>query len=162
MGKILMENVVESICRKCVIREIPGMKRCVKMPKKKDTDPTVMSYLLSTPNDQKLVAEGRNLQGLWELSDFVDLNSLFSNDIGAIMDTYGVEAGRATIINEIKGIFSMYIFPFHPFSDIQVLDYGGSASLESDCRLYDVWRRLQTVQSVGIGFERLTVPENVF
>lgn len=41
----------------------------------------------------------------------MDLNSLFSNDIGAIMDTYGIEAGRATIINEIKGIFSMYIFP---------------------------------------------------
>ena len=78
------------------------------------------------------------------------------------MDTYGVEAGRATIINEIKGIFSMYIFLFRPFSDIQVLDHSGSASLDSDCRLYDVWRRLQTVQSVGIGFERLAIPENVF
>jgi hypothetical protein len=51
MGKILMENVVEGICRKCVIRQITGMKRCVKMSKKKDTDPTVMSHLLSTTNE---------------------------------------------------------------------------------------------------------------
>ena len=41
----------------------------------------------------------------------MDLNTLSSNDIGAVMDTYGVEAGRATIINEIKHIFSMYILP---------------------------------------------------
>jgi DNA-directed RNA polymerase I subunit RPA1 len=38
----------------------------------------------------------------------VDLDSLSSNDIGAIMDTYGVEAGRACIIKEINNIFGMY------------------------------------------------------
>ena len=46
--------------------------------------------------------------GLWDLGDMVDLNSLSSNDIGAIMDTYGVEAGRACIIKEINSIFGMY------------------------------------------------------
>jgi len=42
MGKILMENVVEKICHACVVREIPGIKRCVKMPKKTQQDPTVI------------------------------------------------------------------------------------------------------------------------
>jgi len=41
MGKILMENVVEKVCHACVVRQIPGVKRCVKMPKKQETDPTV-------------------------------------------------------------------------------------------------------------------------
>jgi DNA-directed RNA polymerase I subunit RPA1 len=48
------------------------------------------------------------LQGLWEFDDVIDLNALYSNDIGAVMDTYGVEAGRACIINEINSIFKMY------------------------------------------------------
>lgn len=38
----------------------------------------------------------------------VDLDTLSSNDIGAFMDTYGVEAGRACIIKEINDIFGMY------------------------------------------------------
>jgi len=48
--------------------------------------------------------------GLWDLGNIVDLNALESNDIGAIMDTYGVEAGRACIIKEISNIFGMYTF----------------------------------------------------
>ena len=51
--------------------------------------------------------EGRNLKGLWHLGEIVDLNALASNDIGAIMDTYGVEAGRACLIREINSIFDM-------------------------------------------------------
>ena len=42
MGKILMENIVEKVCQICVIREIPGIVRCVKLPKKQATDPTVL------------------------------------------------------------------------------------------------------------------------
>jgi len=53
------------------------------------------------------MTEGSNLQGLWDLGDLVDPNVLSSNDIGAVMDTYGVEAGRACIIQEINNIFGM-------------------------------------------------------
>ena len=49
------------------------------------------------------------MKGLWDLEDEVDLNVLSSNDISAIMDTYGIEAGRASIINEINSIFKMYV-----------------------------------------------------
>jgi DNA-directed RNA polymerase I subunit RPA1 len=44
MGKILMENVVEKVCHACVVRHVPGIKRCVKMPKTKETDPLVTIY----------------------------------------------------------------------------------------------------------------------
>ena len=43
MGKILMENVVEKVCHQCVVREIPGIKQCVKMPRKNESDPIVSS-----------------------------------------------------------------------------------------------------------------------
>jgi DNA-directed RNA polymerase I subunit RPA1 len=53
----------------------------------------------------------------------VDLNSLSSNDIGAVMDTYGVEAGRACIIKEINSIFGMYSPNLHTEANPKVLDF---------------------------------------
>jgi DNA-directed RNA polymerase I subunit RPA1 len=43
MGKILMENIVEKVCQACIVREISGIQRCVKLPKKQETDQTVSS-----------------------------------------------------------------------------------------------------------------------
>ena len=36
-----MENIVEKVCQICVIRETPGIVRCVKLNKKQATDSTV-------------------------------------------------------------------------------------------------------------------------
>lgn len=41
MGKILMENVVEKVCHQCVVRQIAGINKCVKMPRKNESDPIV-------------------------------------------------------------------------------------------------------------------------
>ena len=38
----------------------------------------------------------------------VDLNKITTNDIGAILRTYGVEAARTSIIKEMSGVFSVY------------------------------------------------------
>lgn len=38
-----MENVVEKVCHSCVVREVPGIVQCIKMPKKLETDATVFS-----------------------------------------------------------------------------------------------------------------------
>jgi hypothetical protein len=44
MGKILMENVIEKGCQQCIVREIEGITRCVKMPPIPDkSGPTVES-----------------------------------------------------------------------------------------------------------------------
>lgn len=34
--------------------------------------------------------------------------ALFQNDIQAVLRTYGVEAARATLLNEVKGVFKAY------------------------------------------------------
>lgn len=38
----------------------------------------------------------------------IDEHSIKSNDIYAILTTYGVEAARATILREIGGVFKVY------------------------------------------------------
>jgi hypothetical protein len=38
----------------------------------------------------------------------VEEDAIYSNDIYAILCTYGVEAARQTILREIAGVFSVY------------------------------------------------------
>ena len=38
----------------------------------------------------------------------IDENSIYSNDIYAILISYGVEAARATIMREVAGVFDVY------------------------------------------------------
>eukprot|EP00038_Savillea_parva_P018392 m.23403 g.23403 ORF g.23403 m.23403 type:complete len:1794 (-) comp4077_c0_seq1:138-5519(-) len=52
--------------------------------------------------------EGQNLGELWKYPHVLDLNRLASNDISAILRTYGVEAARATIVNQVNEVFGVY------------------------------------------------------
>ena len=69
--------------------------------------------LWSVPKPKKdeplsLQAAGVNFQAFWDLEDHLDINKITSNDIHAMLNTYGVEAARATIIKEVKGVFDAY------------------------------------------------------
>lgn len=55
------------------------------------------------------MTEGVNLKECWKFGyNKVDLNKITTNDIGAILRTYGVEAARTSIIKEMSGVFSVY------------------------------------------------------
>ena len=56
----------------------------------------------------KIQTDGVSFETAWEFSDVIDINNVTSNDIAAVLNTYGVEAARATIINECKGVFGAY------------------------------------------------------
>ncbi|SCU82158.1 LAFA_0C09450g1_1 [Lachancea sp. 'fantastica'] len=92
--KLLMVNIVEDICRKSVIREVKSIDRCVHVE----------------PDNGKrvLVTEGVNFQEMWDMDAFIDVNAITSNDVAAVLKTYGVEAARNTIVNEINNVFSRY------------------------------------------------------
>lgn len=45
---------------------------------------------------------------LWEMQDDLEVKRIYSNNIHAMLITYGVEAARETIIREIKHGFSSY------------------------------------------------------
>jgi len=56
-----------------------------------------------------LQTAGVNFSVLWGLdTSIVDHNRIASNDIWAIMNTYGVEAGRNNIVKSIKDVFAPY------------------------------------------------------
>ncbi|WFC99819.1 DNA-directed RNA polymerase [Malassezia yamatoensis] len=95
--KMLLINVIERVCRASVVHEVPGLARIIVPP--------------PTPGDSQvaLTAEGINLSGMWEFGfGVVDMNTIYSNDIGALLYAYGVEAARAAIVKELKGIFDTY------------------------------------------------------
>lgn len=92
--KLLMVNIIEDICRRFVVKEVPRIGRC----------------LHPQPENGKrvLTTEGVNFQAMWDQDDFIDVNGITSNDVYAVLKTYGVEAARNTIVNEIQNVFGRY------------------------------------------------------
>ncbi|KAK8438623.1 hypothetical protein ACI3LY_001322 [Candidozyma auris] len=92
--KLLMVNIIEDLCREVVVREIAHIGRCLR----------------PQPDNgvRALTTEGVNFKAMWDQDDFIDVNAITSNDIVAVLKTYGVEAARNTIVNEINNVFSTY------------------------------------------------------
>ncbi|KAI0089112.1 beta and beta-prime subunits of DNA dependent RNA-polymerase [Irpex rosettiformis] len=102
MPKLLLVGIVEKVCQKTVVREISGITDCFKSKEDKGGN-TV--YRLTT--------NGSNISGIWHFAcgdsdDIIDENSIYSNDIYALLTTYGVEAARAAILREVGGVFDVY------------------------------------------------------
>ncbi|KAM5558921.1 DNA-directed RNA polymerase I subunit 1 [Rosa sericea] len=55
-----------------------------------------------------LQTAGVDFATLWKLQDDLDVNYIYSNNIHAMLNTYGVEAARETIIKEISNVFKVY------------------------------------------------------
>ncbi|KAJ3233395.1 hypothetical protein HDU78_006496 [Chytriomyces hyalinus] len=95
--KLLMVAVVEAACKSTVIHEIPGIQRCFVLPSESEND-----------KSKNLQTEGISYSGVWEFNSIIDVDNIYTNDIAAILKTYGVEAARASIMNEIGAVFGVY------------------------------------------------------
>jgi DNA-directed RNA polymerase I subunit RPA1 len=95
--KILMVGLIEESCARTVVHEIKGIQTCFE-------------YVNPTENDtsKRLQTEGVNLRGMWPFADLIDVNYIDTNDVGAILNTYGVEAARNSIIKEVAAVFGVY------------------------------------------------------
>jgi len=91
-----MVNIVEDLLRKVVVREIPHIGRCIRP----EPDAKTGKRILTT--------EGVNFRAMWDQDDFINVNGITSNDVYAVLKTYGVEAARNTIVNEIYRVFDTY------------------------------------------------------
>ncbi|KZT29285.1 beta and beta-prime subunits of DNA dependent RNA-polymerase [Neolentinus lepideus HHB14362 ss-1] len=99
--KLLLVGIVERVCQKTVIREIPSISDCFRVREE------------SKDGKTKLTTNGSNFQGLWEVLSYqeesiIEENNIYSNDINAILVTYGVEAARSAIISEVSNVFDAY------------------------------------------------------
>ncbi|KAL1944308.1 hypothetical protein VTO73DRAFT_3493 [Trametes versicolor] len=103
MPKLLLVGLVERVCLKTVVREIPGITDCFKNEDDGKNGEKIFS----------LTTNGSNLPGLWQFAcgkgnSIIDHNGIYSNDIHALLCAYGVEAARAAILQEIGGVFAVY------------------------------------------------------
>ncbi|KAJ3039738.1 hypothetical protein HK097_002758 [Rhizophlyctis rosea] len=95
--KLLMVAIIEDVCRDVVLHEVKGISRCYPLPNESENDTSV-----------NIGTDGVNLRGMWDYASLIDVNNIYTNDIAAILRTYGVEAARAGIMQEIAGVFGVY------------------------------------------------------
>eukprot|EP00469_Lotharella_globosa_P009981 CAMPEP_0167772776 /NCGR_PEP_ID=MMETSP0111_2-20121227/1034_1 /TAXON_ID=91324 /ORGANISM="Lotharella globosa, Strain CCCM811" /LENGTH=567 /DNA_ID=CAMNT_0007662303 /DNA_START=208 /DNA_END=1907 /DNA_ORIENTATION=+ len=101
--KLLFMSIVEDVTEAAPIRSTPGITKCTLLEK-------------GGAADVKLVVqcEGINLKEAWKHSSVIDTDAVTTNDIGTILDTYGVEACRCAIVEQIQSVFGAYGISINP------------------------------------------------
>ncbi|KAJ3188681.1 hypothetical protein HDU85_004395 [Gaertneriomyces sp. JEL0708] len=95
--KLLMVALAEQVCQTVIIHEVKGISRCYPLPNESTNDTSV-----------NLGTDGVNLRGMWDFIEQIDVSKIYTNDIAAVLRTYGVEAARAAIMQEVAGVFAVY------------------------------------------------------
>ena len=101
-AKLLLLPHVEKACHEAVIQSIPGISACTVSTEKTDIKDPLTHKPLSVP---VVLTQGVNLRAMHNFQDILNPHKIFTNDIAAMLDTYGVEAARATIIREMDAVF---------------------------------------------------------
>ncbi|XP_010546965.1 PREDICTED: DNA-directed RNA polymerase I subunit 1 [Tarenaya hassleriana] len=113
---ILLAQIAQKTAQKVYIQNCGEIQRCTVT----DCGDAQVIYYGENPkerkdvsNDEKkakpaLHAAGIDFTTFWELQDEIDVRYLYSNSIHAMLNTYGVEAARETIIREINHVFKSY------------------------------------------------------
>jgi DNA-directed RNA polymerase I subunit RPA1 len=99
--KLLMLSIVEKCCADSVIQAILGLKSCSLDVNNKYVDP----HTGEERKEPAIVTDGINLIAMRDCQDEIDPHRIFTNDIAAMLQYYGVEAARATIVKETDAIF---------------------------------------------------------
>ncbi|XP_065082570.1 DNA-directed RNA polymerase I subunit RPA1 [Ochlerotatus camptorhynchus] len=101
-------KILRDIAGKCVVWQVPHIRRAI-------------TYV---QNDQLyLKTDGINIFSMTKYSEILDLNRLYSNDIYAISQTYGIEAAARVIVKEVQNVFKVYGITINPRHLLLVADY---------------------------------------
>ena len=102
-ARVLLLDLIERIAPYVIIRQIGGISAASIV----ETEGEPGKYAVQT--------DGVNFPAIWEyvsathdLRALIDYTDIHSNDIGAILRHYGVEAARASIVREIASVFAVY------------------------------------------------------
>lgn len=102
-GRLRVAEIVREAASGLKLASVDRITRCFTEKEGKDGKPS-KALNVST--------EGSNLTAVLELGDgLVDMNSISTNDMYGILNTYGVEALRAALVEEFKTIFGAYGIP---------------------------------------------------
>ncbi|KAL8689552.1 MAG: hypothetical protein Q9218_004801 [Villophora microphyllina] len=101
-AKILILPILENCLHQSVIQAIPGIASAT-LPREKtpsNTQKPIQKLVVST--------QGVNLRAMHNYQSFLNPHKIFTNDISAMLDFYGVEAARTTIIREMDSVFKSH------------------------------------------------------
>jgi DNA-directed RNA polymerase I subunit RPA1 len=97
--KLLMVGIAESAAQQATVRSTPGVKAAFVVEGKPDA---------SGDKELSVQTAGCNLAAAWDLAERVDVNRIKTNDVGAMLSLYGVEAARACLVEQVGAVFSVY------------------------------------------------------
>ncbi|CAN0879911.1 DNA-directed RNA polymerase I subunit 1 [Linum grandiflorum] len=114
---LLLAEIVQKVS-KAVFIQNPGKIEQCRVTDCKDSqviyygkDPKKKRVAIK-PDEKKeipaLQAMGVDINSFWEKQNDLDIRYLYTNDIHSMLNTYGVEAARETIIREINHVFGSY------------------------------------------------------
>jgi DNA-directed RNA polymerase I subunit RPA1 len=93
-SKLLLLPLVEEAARSAVIQSIPGIGNCTFVEADKIKE-----------EPAHVATEGVNLLAMRDYQDVIKPHSLYTNSIHDMLNLYGVEAARATIVREMTEVF---------------------------------------------------------
>ncbi|XP_054453311.1 DNA-directed RNA polymerase I subunit RPA1 [Anoplopoma fimbria] len=108
-----LTSVLSTLAQNAVIVETKGLTRCLlgETTTKSGEKETVLN------------SEGINMQEMFNHSDILDINRLYSNEVHAMAKTYGIEVALKVIEKEIKDVFAVYGIEVDPRHLSLVADY---------------------------------------
>jgi DNA-directed RNA polymerase I subunit RPA1 len=98
--KLLVLHHVETAADFATIHVIPGITSAMVS---KEDGKDAAGKKIDVP---VVVTDGSNLVAIRDFHAIIDVNRVFTNDIVAMLQLYGVEAARATIVREMHAVFS--------------------------------------------------------
>ncbi|XWS43173.1 hypothetical protein CRYUN_Cryun16bG0080100 [Craigia yunnanensis] len=111
---ILLAQIAEKTAKKVYIQSFGKISQCRVI----DCSENQVFYFGEDPKKRKSPSDKENIPALhtagvdfgafWKMEDHLDVRYLYSNNIHAMLNTYGVEAARETIISEIRHVFTSY------------------------------------------------------
>ena len=104
VAKLLLLPLVESALRKSVIQAIPSIGAVTHSVEESPEDP----HTKQRTEKQVVHTQGVNLPAMHLYQGVVHPHKIRTNDIHAMMQVYGVEAGRQVIILELDAVFKSH------------------------------------------------------
>ncbi|TDH07905.1 hypothetical protein EPR50_G00111300 [Perca flavescens] len=108
-----LTSVLSTLAQNAVIMETKGLTRCLLSETTKKTG----------EKETVLNTEGINMHEMFRHSDILDVNRLYSNEVHAMANTYGIEVALKVIEKEIKDVFAVYGIEVDPRHLSLVADY---------------------------------------
>jgi DNA-directed RNA polymerase beta' subunit len=100
--KLLMLHHVQTAAEFATIHVIPGITRALVTEEEVGEEDPITRTKRKVP---MIATEGANLVAMREFGHVLDTSRIFTNDIAAMLQLYGIEACRASIVREMHAVF---------------------------------------------------------